>query len=366
MSDLIRAISLTEITRLYNTIVESKGGKTVTKFSDRVAAERRLQNLTLGMERPKLVDFFKQAKLSNELIKLIPLISAPVDPAVLLVAPEAPKQNGHSQTNGNGHSPALRKREATANLTAANGKASQKSIASKKGSKTPAPPAPSEKQSKSAPVKEKAAPVTPQIPAKVIPSDNTPEPEDDHKRGKAKMVVLAAIQKLIPAKATGDDASTTSTLIARYLRTTVAAVIKELHRLGSAKLIKIEDDSPDADNPFFYVSLLPAGRQFVIPADLAPITEAPVTTHHDIPKKKANGQPVLPGSAPGPHSKFSGKKIYKLGEWEKGGNPRREGTHGFTSFGLITNGISFEEYRDKGGRNNDLQWDIDHGYVEVK
>lgn len=69
----------------------------------------------------------------------------------------------------------------------------------------------------------------------------------------------------------------------------------------------------------------------------------------------------VPGR-PGPRSKFSGKFIRKLVTE----NPRREGTWGHKSFSLIPDeGISYEDYREAGGRNNDLQWDIDHKYVEV-
>lgn len=70
---------------------------------------------------------------------------------------------------------------------------------------------------------------------------------------------------------------------------------------------------------------------------------------------------------PGPKSKFLGKKIYlKVKE-----NPRREGTHGHKSFEILKDlgfnrGMPYEEYKQLKGRNNDLQWDIDHGYVEVK
>jgi hypothetical protein len=50
-------------------------------------------------------------------------------------------------------------------------------------------------------------------------------------------------------------------------------------------------------------------------------------------------------------------------------NPRREGTKGHHSMGIILNagtkGISYEDYIAAGGRSNDLSWDIEHGSVEV-
>ena len=65
---------------------------------------------------------------------------------------------------------------------------------------------------------------------------------------------------------------------------------------------------------------------------------------------------------PGPRSKFSGKRIYKLVEK----NPHREGTYGWYSWRLVFDGITFEQYRQKGGRNRDLKWDVSRKYVEVK
>lgn len=65
---------------------------------------------------------------------------------------------------------------------------------------------------------------------------------------------------------------------------------------------------------------------------------------------------------PGPHSMYAGKRLYKTSD----NNPRREGTHGWTSFDRLKSGMTYEEYRLAGGRSNDLAWDIKHGYVEVK
>lgn len=51
-------------------------------------------------------------------------------------------------------------------------------------------------------------------------------------------------------------------------------------------------------------------------------------------------------------------------------NPRREGTHGHKSFGIILaagkNGITYEDYISKGGRLNDLNWDINKDYVTAE
>lgn len=48
------------------------------------------------------------------------------------------------------------------------------------------------------------------------------------------------------------------------------------------------------------------------------------------------------------------------------GNPRREGTFGHESFGLIKNGMTVAQFTAKGGRLRDLHWDIDHKYVQLK
>lgn len=55
-------------------------------------------------------------------------------------------------------------------------------------------------------------------------------------------------------------------------------------------------------------------------------------------------------------------KIYRLVK----DNPRKEGTHGHRSFALIKDGMTVEAYLTAGGRNNDLRWDIDHKFVELR
>jgi hypothetical protein len=280
------------------------------------------------MDRNTLIGFCKSAKLRQEVIDSIPTVSAPVEPIVEPVLAPVPPVNVSS-----------------------NGKSTKKA----KKDKTAETPTPQPVESK----KRSAAPTA---------SAPTSE-QDEPQRGKAKLAVLAAIRRLIPDNAKGEDAVTTSTLIAKHLRTTTTAVIRELERLGSSKLVKLEDDSPDPKNRLFYVSLTPTGKAYAIPAEMVPnAVTAPVSTPAPAPAnpKPSSGKKVLPQSNPGPQSKFSGKHIYKLGEWKAGGNPRREGTHGWKSFSLIKDGMPYEDYRDGGGRNNDLQWDIDHGYVEVR
>lgn len=64
---------------------------------------------------------------------------------------------------------------------------------------------------------------------------------------------------------------------------------------------------------------------------------------------------------PASRSTFSGKHIKKLVK----DNPRREGTHGFKSFALITAGMTYEAYLAAGGRRQDLAWDVRHQFVRV-
>jgi hypothetical protein len=79
-------------------------------------------------------------------------------------------------------------------------------------------------------------------------------------------------------------------------------------------------------------------------------------------KGKAKAAAVkVSGGAAGKFARAGGK-FFKLVE----ANPRREGTHGFKSFNLLKNGMTYEEYIAAGGRNNDLRWDIDHGWVEQR
>ena len=49
-------------------------------------------------------------------------------------------------------------------------------------------------------------------------------------------------------------------------------------------------------------------------------------------------------------------------------NPRKEGTHGYRSFEILLanpKGISYQSYKEAGGRNNDLTWDVDRNRVSI-
>jgi hypothetical protein len=49
-------------------------------------------------------------------------------------------------------------------------------------------------------------------------------------------------------------------------------------------------------------------------------------------------------------------------------NPRRKGSHGYNSLQIVIDnpGILTEDYLSKGGRLNDLRWDIAHGNVKME
>ena len=84
--------------------------------------------------------------------------------------------------------------------------------------------------------------------------------------------------------------------------------------------------------------------------------------------KKAPSKPKKAPTKDNLKGKFAGKIII----CNVADNPRRQATKGFHSMGLLINlgGIgatmSYEDYISQGGRRQDLDWDIEKGYVSVK
>lgn len=84
--------------------------------------------------------------------------------------------------------------------------------------------------------------------------------------------------------------------------------------------------------------------------------------------------PVAEQSAAVATKRGRGKSLSGLILWATDkcieGNPRREGSWGQKSLQIILNnpGLTLEEFLIRGGRTNDLRWDIQHGNVisEVK
>ena len=63
----------------------------------------------------------------------------------------------------------------------------------------------------------------------------------------------------------------------------------------------------------------------------------------------------------GKQSKFSGKRIYKKIDY----NPRQKNIWGYSSWELIEDGMTYEEYISAGGRSRDLNWDLEREWVEL-
>lgn len=77
-------------------------------------------------------------------------------------------------------------------------------------------------------------------------------------------------------------------------------------------------------------------------------------------KKAASG-----AGRPRGTTQFAGKTLVALVEE----NPRRQGTKGHASFAILLGnpkGVPYEQYIEKGGRNNDLRWDLAKKWVAVK
>ena len=80
--------------------------------------------------------------------------------------------------------------------------------------------------------------------------------------------------------------------------------------------------------------------------------------------KKMTEAPIAPTtekSARGRTSSLAGKTLVKL----SAENPRREGTNGWKSWNLISEGMTYEQFIAAGGRRVDLAWDIKAGNIEL-
>mgnify|MGYP003146781951 CR=1 FL=1 len=83
--------------------------------------------------------------------------------------------------------------------------------------------------------------------------------------------------------------------------------------------------------------------------------------------------PEHPGSKVNKHiesrgrkSKFDNKRI--LLKSEETHNPRRKGSHGFTSYQIILEnpGLTYEKFIELGGRRQDLAWDVEMKRFKVQ
>ena len=75
-----------------------------------------------------------------------------------------------------------------------------------------------------------------------------------------------------------------------------------------------------------------------------------------------NVEVITPKRAASSKNKYAGMHFRAVHEI----NPRRENTFGHHSYQIISDnkGISYEDYIAKGGRSNDLKWDLDHGNIK--
>lgn len=63
-------------------------------------------------------------------------------------------------------------------------------------------------------------------------------------------------------------------------------------------------------------------------------------------------------------SEYSGRLIIQNSQK----NPRHVDTHGYQSFKIVMDAggkIRYEEYKARGGRPQDLRWDLQHGYLRL-
>lgn len=158
----------------------------------------------------------------------------------------------------------------------------------------------------------------------------------------------------------------------RYFLTEGPRTVKDLARLTELSTSTLYKQLKEADgvqskeskvgkvfwiDPEAVSKTLPVGSEEV-PAE----TPAPDADQVQIASKEAKAE------TRGRKATGAGKKLYPLPDVISLGNPRRVGTHGHKSMQIIIDnpGILTEDYLSKGGRLNDLRWDIERGRVELK
>ena len=136
--------------------------------------------------------------------------------------------------------------------------------------------------------------------------------------------------------------------------------IKQLADLYNAtvpptrRITKFRDKTTGVDRCFAAVCAY--NDRSNLPYGIGEIFKATETTQ---PKTTATGKKR------GLKSKFA-NKIIKAKHTD---NHRRKNSWGYHSFNIILaagdKGLTYEEFLSKGGRNNDIVWDYNHGYVEL-
>lgn len=206
MSELLQRLSGDEIVTLYNHFATRNGSQRVKKFRNRKVAETSLQDISRGVARPDVLAIFRKAKISKEVINLIP------DRPVELAVPDA------------NEAPATSSKKKTPNPVIIKEKKKEEQRWSKE----------SKKEERN--LNKERRQLNPQC-----------------------AEVLTAVQQLL-AKSKDDDVSTDQ--IAKHLSTSTAAVCKAIEQLDRLQLVKFEDDSPDDNTKFYYVKITAGGSGY--------------------------------------------------------------------------------------------------------
>jgi len=162
----------------------------------------------------------------------------------------------------------------------------------------------------------------------------------------------------------------------RYFLTEGARTVKELARLtgkSTSTLYKALTDVPFQEGK--------EGKMFFLPPEAV---ENGAGATADAPSTPSTEEPAAIAPAPqngpakrGRKATGAGKRLYPsetllaaddalgAGTYQ---NNRRKNSHGFKSLQLVIDnpGISHDEYVARGGRLNDLRWDLAHGNVKAE
>jgi hypothetical protein len=344
MSDhIILDLTTAEILGIYNRMSKIE----VKKFKDRKTAEARIHGLAIA-DNQKFLKAMKAEKVRTELITKYEAELKAESEAAEHASKKVDKVKEAASKKADQEEELANKKANEAKLEAE--KKVKEAEASKPSSDDPwsqaVSPLLKAQAEETAKLKEKAGP---EAAAKKPKEKKSRQPKVLLPGSRAAAILWHAQLTIEQSRNAKEDEVTTSTELARRAKTSTNEVIKQLDLLRDLKYVEIEDDSTGDGEQFYYVTLTKTGLKF----------ETPTPTEY--PSQKA--EKALPGAKSGPKaSSKAGKVISKLVKT----NPRREGTHGWNSFNIIKTGMTYEEYIDLGGRANDLQWDIDHKWVELK
>lgn len=153
--------------------------------------------------------------------------------------------------------------------------------------------------------------------------------------------------------------------------TPTAEINIDVKNATSAELVKFYNDNSGSSNPIKKFKDRATAESRVTELIEASNELFKGSSKPSVAKKAAKAEKKSKAKAEGKEEtrgrKFAGegKKIFKVGEFKKT-NPRREGTHGHTSWEAIKDGMTYEDYIEAGGRNRDLRHDVLAGRLELK